>query len=191
MKCHLLLAQKFIFKIIEGKLSYWIRKDGIQWNNSYKTYASRKEVSDLLLLLRWWSVGSFRFQYLLSNDWCLQSPSTKTWVRFHISPCGICIGPRGTGIEVFFLLFRFSLSVSFRQCSILTFTSYANNANTAEREVNEIFLPIQKETRASQKKVMGSCRQCREYEAHRTKLINTVRNGPEPYQFLYCSYHSN
>lgn len=30
MKCHLLLAQKFIFKIIEGKLSYWIRKDGIQ-----------------------------------------------------------------------------------------------------------------------------------------------------------------
>jgi hypothetical protein len=80
----------------------------------------------------------------------------------------------------FLPVLRISLSVSFCQCSILTFTSYANNTNTAEREVNEIFLAIQKQTRASQKKVMDSCRQCREYEAHRSKLINTVRNGPEP-----------
>jgi len=48
-------AEAYFFKMIEGKFSYCIRRNGIQWTNSYKNYANTKEVSDLLLLPRWWS----------------------------------------------------------------------------------------------------------------------------------------
>jgi hypothetical protein len=157
MKCLLLLVQKFTFKMIEGKFSYWIRRDGIQWNNWYKNYANRKEVSDLFYsyrddeheiikrycyhstLVTPFSTGAFRFQYLFSNDRCLQSLSTKTWVRLHTSRCGIYVGRRGTGIRVSPSTSVFPVSII---PPVLTFTSYANNANTTEREVNEIFLPI-------------------------------------------------
>jgi len=33
-------AEAYFFKMIEGKFSYCIRRNGIQWTNSYKNYAN-------------------------------------------------------------------------------------------------------------------------------------------------------